>query len=453
MVGEAILVVDDETAMGDVLVRQLSQVGYAARAVTSGPEALDVVSSTNVDLVITDFKMSGMDGLTLLSELARTAPEVPAIMLTGHGNVQRAVDAMKAGAKDFLMKPHDRNELIAIVGRVLDTFVRGSERLSSPPTARDAVAESASMRECRETMSRAAKSMATVLLRGESGVGKEVAARTIHEESGRTGPFEPVHCSAIPDNLLESELFGYARAAFTGAVKDKPGRVELAAGGTIFFDEIGDVSPAVQVKLLRLLAEKEFQRVGGARAERADVRFIAATHRNLEEMVEAGTFREDLFYRLNIIPIRIPPLRERRDDIPVLARRFCEASAEENKKPITISDGAIALLREQPWRGNVRELQAFVERLVVFSDGATILDGDVHRELAREPLRASSSSVGAPSSDSLQASVNEAKRRKVLEALAAARGNKSAAARLLGIDRRTLYNMIKELGVELESGQ
>src|SRR6185295_18840846 len=222
-----------------------------------------------------------------------------------------------------------------------------------------------------------------------------------------------------------------ARAAFTGAVKDKPGRVELAAGGTIFFDEIGDVSPQVQVKLLRLLAEKEFQRVGGTRSERADVRFIAATHRNLEEMIDAGTFREDLFYRLNIIPIRIPPLRDRREDIPVLAKRFCEAASEENKKAIALSDGALDLLREQPWRGNVRELQAFVERLVVFSDGATIVDADVHRELAREPLRATAP-VATSSSDSLKSSVAQARRQKVVEALAAAKGNKSAAARLLG---------------------
>jgi two-component system response regulator AtoC len=448
MVAETILVVDDEAAMGDVLVRQLSQVGYAARAVTSGPDALAALASTDVDLVITDFKMPGMDGLALLAEMSRAAPDVPAIMLTGHGNVQRAVDAMKAGAKEFLMKPHDRNELVAIVGRVLDTFVRGHQRPPSRPTARQAVAESAAMRECRETMTRAARSMATVLLRGESGAGKEVAARTIHDESGRAGPFEPIHCSAIPDNLLESELFGYARAAFTGAVKDKPGRVELAAGGTLFFDEIGDVSPAVQVKLLRLLAEKEYQRLGGTRAERADVRFIAATHRNLEEMVEAGTFREDLFYRLNIIPIRIPALRDRRDDILPLARRFCQTAAEENKKDIALSEAAIAILREQPWRGNVRELQAFVERLVVFSDGASIKESDVQRELAREPLRATSGGANGHPSDSLRASVNEAKRQKVLEALSGARGNKSAAARLLGIDRRTLYNMIKELDID-----
>ena len=454
MAGETILVVDDEAAMGDVLVRQLSQVGYTARAVDSGQRALALITSSPVDLVITDFKMAGMDGMTLLTELARVAPDVPAIMLTGHGNVQRAVEAMKAGAKEFMMKPHDRNELIAIVERVLDTFVRGDKRPASRPLAREVVGESPAMRECREMMSRAAKSSANVLLRGESGAGKEVAARAIHEESGRTGPFEPVHCSAIPDTLLESELFGYARGAFTGAIKDKPGRVELAAGGTLFLDEIGDVTPAVQVKLLRLIAEKEFQPVGSTSRQHADIRFIAATHRNLEEMVEAGTFREDLFYRLNVIPIRIPALRDRRDDVPALAKRFCRIAADENKKSISLSDGAVALLREQSWRGNVRELQAFVERLVVFSDGTAVLESDVQRELTREPLRPSSSSASAgPSSDSLRASVNEARRHKVLEALAAARGNKSGAARLLGINRRTLYNMIKELGIALEGGE
>jgi DNA-binding NtrC family response regulator len=237
------------------------------------------------------------------------------------------------------------------------------------------------------------------------------------------------------------------KGAFTGAVKDKPGWVDVAEGGTLFFDEIGDVSPAVQPKLLRLLAEKEFQRVGGTQTVHADVRFICATHRNLEAMVEAGTFREDLFYRISIIPIRIPALRDRKDDIPPLVLRFCATAAEDNKKSISPSEGAIAILREQPWRGNARELQAFVERLVIFSDGSEIVESDVQRELAREPLRATTP-TSSPSSDSLKASMNEAKKQKLVEALAAAGGNKSKAARLLGIDRRTVHLLIKQLGID-----
>ncbi len=439
-----ILVVDDDAALRMVLVGLLSQAGYTARAVESGERALAEVASSLVDLVITDLRMPGMDGLALLSALGAAAPDLPVIMISAHGTVPIAVEAMKAGAKEFLLKPFDRDEVLATVERVLDTHVRRVVP-DAPAATAHAFGESAAMRDCRERMSRAAKSVATVLIRGESGTGKEVAARAIHDQSARAkGPFVAVHCAALPDTLLESELFGYEKGAFTGAAKRKPGRVELAAGGTLFLDEIGDVSAQVQVKLLRLLQEKEFQRLGGTAPERVDVRFIAATHRDLEAGVARGEFREDLFYRLNVIPITIPPLRERRDDVAALAATFCERAAKENGRAAALSVGAVALLEAQPWPGNVRELQSFVERLVVFADADVIGEQDVTRELERSQRSSSPSGGGA---GSLQASRASAERAAVEEALARAKGNRTLAARLLGVSRRTLYNKLAELGL------
>ncbi len=445
---ESILVVDDDPALRTVLVGLLSQAGYAARAVASGAAALEEVTTQQTDLVVTDLRMPGMDGMALLAELGRVAPEVPTIMISAHGTIPVAVEAMKAGAKEFVMKPFDRDEVLVTIDRVLDAYVRRASEPPEPPAARAMIGDSATLAESKDLIARAAKSTANVLLRGESGTGKEVAARAIHAQSARaSGSFVPVHCAALPDTLLESELFGYEKGAFTGAVKRKPGRVELAAGGTLLLDEIGDVSPQVQVKLLRLMQDKEFQRVGGAHPERVDVRFVAATHRDLETMVQRGEFREDLFYRLNVIPIWLPALRERREDIPALARRFCAAASEANGRSASLAPGAVALLEQQAWPGNVRELQTFVERLVVFSDGATIGEADVQRELGRArrgaPAGQSSSSHG-----SLQATRGVAERQAVEEALARARGNRSLAARLLGISRRTLYNKMGELDLK-----
>jgi two-component system response regulator AtoC len=443
MAGENILVVDDEADIRAVLVGLLKQAGYAAKAVASGEEALEEVVRDGVDLVITDLQMDpGMDGFALLDHLSRTAPEVPSIMITAHGTVARAVEAMKAGAKEFVQKPFDREEIKVIVDRVLDAHVRG--RKEAPRRASSGL-ESSVMQQCRDDMARAAKSQATVLLRGENGAGKEVAAAAIHRDSGRAkGPFITVNCSAIPETLIESELFGYEPGAFTGATKRKPGLVELANGGTLFLDEIGDLQPHIQVKLLRLLAQKgEFQRLGGTRVERSDVRFICATNRNLEELVKSGQFREDFFYRIAVIPIVVPPLRDRRQDIAPLAKRFCRSAAEENGKEIEMSQDAIALLEKQNWPGNVRELQNFVERLVVFSDGETVTAADVERELERTPQPNS----GRPTAGSLADARNDAERQRILDALGRAKGNRSLAARLLDISRRTLYNKMGELGI------
>jgi two-component system response regulator AtoC len=448
-----VLVVDDDRAVGTVLVGLLRQAGHDAAYVGSAEEALARVSSRPVDVVITDLRMPSMDGMELLEKLAEKAAGVPVIMLTAHGTVQTAVQAMKNGASDFLLKPFDRDEVLFTVDKALRASKHAAEQPAGPsPERTTIVSAGGAMEEAAGLIKRAAKTTSTVLIRGESGSGKEVAARAIHAASARAdGPFVPVHCAALPENLLESELFGYEKGAFTGATQRKPGRVELAQGGTLFLDEIGDVTPAVQVKLLRLLQEKEYQRLGGTEALEADVRFLAATHRDLDDMVEKGEFREDLYYRLNVIPIWIPPLRERRADIPALAKRFCREHAEQNGRPeLSIDEGAIAALAAQDWPGNVRELSNFVERLVVFAEHDRLTEDDVERELARQSrssgkARSPSASTTSSAAETLGERREEAERAAIMDALDRAGGNRTKAARLLGISRRTLYNKLAEL--------
>ncbi len=450
-----VLVVDDDAAVGPVLRALLKQGGHRATWVSSAAEALATFDAEPFDVILTDLRMPGMDGMGLLEALAERAPDVPVIMLTAHANVENAVEAMKRGAADFLAKPFDRDEVLFTVDKALRKARHVTAQPEKPRPSKDPrvpwLGESAAMKEAAQLIARAAKVTSTVLIRGESGSGKEVAARAIHAASDRAdGPFVPVHCAALPENLLESELFGYEKGAFTGATNRKPGRVELAQGGTLFLDEIGDVSPSVQVKLLRLLQEKEYQRLGGTQALSADVRFLAATHRDLEAMVEEEQFREDLFYRLNVIPIWIAPLRERREDVAPLAIRFCEELGAKNGRPdVALEPGAIALLEAQDWPGNVRELSNFVERLIVFSDGDRIDAADVARELARQPRRAG---APAPTGETLEGRREEAERAAIREALEKAGGNRTQAARLLGISRRTLYNKLSELGDPDASG-
>jgi DNA-binding NtrC family response regulator len=440
-----VLIVDDDDAVGLVLAAMLTQAGYPATHVPSAAAALRRLDESLPRVVVTDLRMPGMDGMTLLREIRRKAPEVAVVMLTAHGNVETAVEAMKAGAADFMTKPFDRDAVLFTIGKVL---VSGARRASLPPEPPrldgPLLGGSDPMRECDGLVARAAKSMANVLVRGESGVGKEVVAREIHARSPRRAQaFSVVHCAALPDNLLESELFGYAKGAFTGATTNKPGRVDLAAGGTLFLDEIGDVSPAVQVKLLRLVQEKEVQPLGAQLAHRVDVRIVAATHRNLEDAVREGRFREDLFYRLNVIPIWIPPLRERVVDVAGLAQSLLERCARDaGRAELRFDAAALDRLAAHDWPGNVRELCNIVERLVVFSDDAVIGAEAVDLELAR------SAPPQARRSARLVDRRADAERDAVVEALRRAQGNRTQAARLLGVSRRTLYNRLSELGVE-----
>jgi len=430
-----------------VLEALLQQGGVESSWVASGALALGYLAQRPVDAVVTDLRMPDMDGMQLLQQVRSRHPEVAVIMMTAHGTVQVAVEAMKAGAADFVLKPFDRQEILYAVRKVLTAAPHAEERAAGPlPAARELLGESEAMREVQRLIDRAAATDATVLVRGESGTGKELAARALHERSRRrSGPFVKVHCAALPDALLESELFGYEKGAFTGAACRKPGRVELAEGGTLFLDEIGDVTPAVQVKLLRLLQDRAYERLGGTRTLHADVRFVAATHRNLEEMIEAGQFREDLFYRLNVVPIWIPPLRDRPGDVARLAREFSEAIASAaGRRGAGLSDDAVERLAAHRWTGNVRQLQNLIERLIVLSDGPSISLADVERELSREPAKP----AGVPQELSLGARTSTAEREALQEALTRAGDNRSLAARLLGISRRTLYSKLAEHGLK-----
>ena len=458
--GGRVLVVDDDRAVGMVLSGLLRQSGHEAVHVTSAVHALDALDDGVFDVVLTDLRMPGMDGMQLLAELRRRVPQVPVIMLTAHANVQNAVEAMKRGAADFLSKPFDRDEVLFTVDKALRKALHaaGKPERSAPalhPGGGESGAvpwlgDSDAMVETAALIARAAKTNSTVLIRGESGSGKEVAARAIHAASPRaSGPFVPVHCGALPENLLESELFGYEKGAFTGAANRKPGRVEIAQGGTLFLDEIGDVSPAVQVKLLRLLQEREYQRLGGTEAITADVRFMAATHRDLEQMIESGEFREDLFYRLDVIPIWVAPLRERRADVAPLAKKFCETLGAANGRPeVRLDPAAVRMLEGLDWPGNVRELSNFVERLLVFTDGDVIGAAEVEREIARRPRRRAPSQAPKAGGETLETRREEAEHAAIREALVRASGNRTQAARLLGISRRTLYNKLAEMDGE-----
>jgi two-component system response regulator AtoC len=443
-----VLIVDDDPALGIVLEALLRQAGMSADVVKSGEAALAAVEAGIYDAILSDVKMPGMDGMELLKRLATRCPDVPVILLTAHGTVPLAVEAMKRGAADFLLKPFERDEILFVIRKALAAGDRAGS--PPPPSDTDLVGDSPAMREVQMLIERAARSMATVLVRGESGTGKELVARGIHEASPRRdGPFVKIHCAALPETLLESELFGYEKGAFTGAATTKPGRIELADGGTLLLDEIGDIPLAMQVKLLRVIQQREFERLGGRRTLRVDVRFVAATHRPLEEMMARGDFREDLFYRLNVIPLWLPPLREREADVVQLARRFCATHAGLNGRPdVSLDDSAVALLARQPWPGNVRQLENFIERLVVLSErarlGAIDVDAELDRQQRRTPLARATPEQGT-------LTLSERRRQSevggLTTALKQAGNNRTLAARLLGISRRTLYTKLEEHGL------
>ena len=456
---DAVLVVDDDIAIGKVLVALLEQRGLEAVHVASAELAVRALDARPYDVVLSDVRMPGMDGMALLDHVGGRFPGLPVILLTAHGSVALAVDAMKRGAADFVQKPFDKEE----IGFVVDKALASSRRARSdvPPVARTDrgarpfVGESGPMEQVFATIRKVGPTNSTVLVRGETGTGKELVARAVHEASPRKSEaFVSVHCAALPESLLESELFGHEKGAFTGAAQRKPGRIELAHKGTLFLDEIGDVPRSVQVKLLRVIQERELQRVGGTQTIRVDVRIIAATHRDLDAMVATGEFREDLFYRLAVVPIFIPPLRERSGDAARLARHFVADCAHALARTrMSIDDDAVEVLAAQPWPGNVRQLQNFVERLVVLADEDVIRRADVERELSRATT--SGRAAAEPATPvamgavlSLDSNRKETERQTLVKALSQAGNNRTRAARLLEVSRRTLYNKLREYGLE-----
>jgi two-component system response regulator AtoC len=455
--GTALLVTSDK-AMAAELARLLMARQLALQVV--GTKSAEVEPGSS-DLVFVD--VSTELGLKIVTTLSQAYPECAVLAVAPTTQARLGLQAARSGAADFVRYPFDAEELTYVVSKVMTSLARSADE---PPPSRllghgsQMIAGAPAMNVLLSMLKRAANGTATVLVRGESGSGKELVARQVHDWSPRSaGPFVKVHCGALPYNLLESELFGYERGAFTGATARKPGRVDLAEGGTLFLDEIGDITAVVQLKLLRLLQERQFERLGGTETLTADVRFVAATHRDLEARVNKGEFREDLFYRLNVVSLWVPPLRDRVTDIEPLALHFCDSASAANGRAGTMLDAdALDLLKSQPWPGNVRQLQNFIERLVVLSENPRISQRDVAAELSRQaaPTLTLAAAGGfditesAPQSTvvELDEAVRKAEKRALEKALKSARGNRSVAARLLGISRRTLYNKLEEHGLE-----
>ena len=442
-----ILLVDDEVAHLKTLERVFAKEGYDVLTAENGDEALDVIRQEPVHLVITDLKMPGTDGMELLQLVQTVRPEAEVILMTAFGTVERAVDGMKQGAYDFVSKPIKRATILQAAKKALEKQALVAENrklkaeLASLKNERSIVGQSPALREAIDMVRQVADTDATVLLTGESGTGKELFARMLVEESQRAEePFVTVNCAALPESILESELFGYEEGAFTGADEPKMGRFEAADGGTVFLDEIGELSPSVQVKLLRVLQEGSFERLGSNETTEVDVRIVAATHVDLEEAMHEGEFREDLYWRLNVVNVHIPPLRHRLEDVPLLAEHFLNHYRDKNDREISgMSREALDALADYNWPGNVRELENVIERAVVLDKDGRIDIGDLPEHIIEhegENNRYISIPVGTP--------LEEVERRVLDETLNMTEGNKKLTAKLLGIATRTVYRKTKE---------
>jgi two-component system nitrogen regulation response regulator NtrX len=451
---ESILVVDDEAGVRASLTGILADESYEVEAVGSGEECLAAVGVRRFDLVLLDVWLPGADGLETLARLRESDPELPVVMISGHGTIETAVRAVRLGARDFVEKPLSLEKTLlavrnALQQRRLEAEVRTLKRQLGQRYVM--VGESPALQALRGEIARAAPSNGRALIFGENGTGKELVARSIHAQSRRArGPFVEVNCAAIPDELIESELFGHTRGAFTGALATRKGKFELADGGTLFLDEIGDMSLKTQAKVLRALQEQRIEPVGGAGSVAVDVRVIAATNKDLEEEIHRGTFRDDLYFRLNVIPFHVPPLRERREDIPVLARHFVEAlSAEHGRRPKVLTPEALEVLSRLPWPGNVRELRNIIERLVIMTPGDEIEPRHLPSSLL-EALPADASpavAAAALESSSLGAAREEFERQFILRRYRQCGGNMSRTAEALGVERSNLYRKMKAYGL------
>ena len=452
-----VLVVDDEPGLRQSLGLLLGDAGYTVTAETDGRRALERATSEPFDLILCDVRMPLLDGLTFLREYRARGGSALVIMMSAYGGEDAAIEAMKEGAYDYIPKPFRPDEVVLTLRKAqererLQRAVAGlTARLDAGPEARGVIAESAAMRAALDVVARVAEHRTTVLLTGESGTGKEVLARAIHRASPRAGkPFVALNCAAIPEGLLESELFGHVRGAFTGAAGDKPGLFEQADGGTLLLDEIGELPQPLQAKLLRVLQEGELRRVGDQKVRRVDVRLVAATARDLAADVRAGRFREDLYYRLHVVGIHLPALRERPEDVAPLARHFAARLAPRLGHPVSLSEAAVTWLAQQTWPGNVRELQNAIERAAVMSDKETLEPDDFVSRHTLHVTRPTSHATRSTEAGgvTLREAVEAAERDAITAALSKHSGNRREAAKALGVSLRTLFYKIERYGLE-----
>src|SRR5437660_3118933 len=457
---DRVLVVDDEQSLRKVLAATLQREGYEVQVASDGEEALAALDRDGADVVVTDLVMPRMDGLSLLRKVVVSHPDVPVIVVTAHGRVDSAVEAMKAGDFDFVTKPVEHAELKTIIAKAArQSDLNARNVIPDVPGRRftEIVGKGQRMLELQQIISKVADAPSTVLIQGESGTGKELVATALHEMSSRRErPFIKINCAAIPRELVEAELFGFEKGAFTGAVQSKPGRFELADGGTLFLDEIGEIPVEMQVKLLRAIQESEFERVGGVKTTRVEVRLVAATSRDLGREIGAGRFREDLYYRLNVVPIHLPPLRERREDIPLLVEHFRQKyNARLRKNVERIEDEALACLAAYAWPGNIRELENVLERTILFAEGPRIGAGDLPASLRKQPAEApaaeaqvaAASGPPGPLKEIVKGQVQAIERDLIVRGLEVTGGNVTRTAKLLKISRKSLQMKMKEFGL------
>jgi DNA-binding NtrC family response regulator len=447
--GEMILVVDDDPYIQEALGDRLESLGYGVMRASDGKQALEIIDHQDPQMVFLDIEMPGMKGLDVLREIRKREKDFPVVMITAYGSVDLAVEAMKEGAYDFIPKPFKAGHITLVVDKAMERqrLRREKEVLSEEVDRRYRLVAgtSAKLNTVISAAKKAAASKSTILLLGESGTGKELFARAIHNWSERKDrPFVAINCVGLSKELLESELFGHEKGAFTGANQLKRGKIELANGGTVFLDEVGDISEELQTKLLRFLQEREFDRVGGNQLIRVDVRIIAATNRNLDAAVKEGRFREDLYYRINVVPIVLPPLRGRKEDVPALAQFFMQRFSNESKKNFSeISQEAMEALTGYDWPGNVRELANVIERAVVLGQPPTIQIEDLSPGIIAAEAEVDNRSMSA----SYHESVDEYRREVIINALAQTQGNRAAAARLLGLQRSYLLKLMKSFNI------
>ncbi|MDY6842963.1 MAG: sigma-54 dependent transcriptional regulator [Thermodesulfobacteriota bacterium] len=459
MNNKKVLVVDDERGMRDLFVNILAEEGYNVTTAEDGQQAIELLESENFDIVLTDLKMPKVDGIKVIERLKSVNYGGVGIVITGFGSIKSAISAMKAGAYEYITKPINVDEVLLTLKRALEyQKLRHENALMSRQLKRkyrfeNIVGDSEPMHEVFRLIEAVADSDSTILIYGSSGTGKELAARALHYNSRRCNkPLIPVNCGAIPEDLLESELFGHVKGAFTGASAARPGRFELANGGTIFLDEISEMSPALQVKLLRVLQQREFERVGGTQTIKVDIRVIAATNQNLEDMVRKKTFREDLFYRLNVIPIYLPPLKGRKLDIPLLVSHFVEKFNREKGRDLKgFTDEALECLIKYDWPGNIRELENLIERMVILKGQEMVLPSDLPEKITDPTAKDLNLNMEFPEDGiCFSTAVNEFEKRLILQALSKANGVKSKAAKLLNINRTTLVEKIRRNQLEEE---